>query len=193
MKYRGCRASDRDAIGTADRPVEWTAGPIGGCDKNMPGAMMAIARCNVPAVFVYGGKVKRAVQGQGRRRVGMRGARRFTAGPDEHEEDFKQIEKRCIPGSGRGRHVPANHDELLVLGARHEPDVFVDHGQPDGDKLDSTTDRPACDEAVEQNMKPLTFITQRVIENAISLVMGWVARPNAVAALSEPSRGRQRG
>src|SRR5260221_13038775 len=39
---------------------QWMDGliAIGGCDKNMPGAMMAIARCNVPAIFVYGGTVK---------------------------------------------------------------------------------------------------------------------------------------
>src|SRR6201987_1119381 len=74
---------------------------IGGCDKNMPGGMMAIARCNVPAIFVYGGTVKPGhYKGRDLTIVSaFEAVGELTAGRLS-EQDFKEIERRCIPGSG---------------------------------------------------------------------------------------------
>ena len=74
---------------------------IGGCDKNMPGGMMAIARTNVPAIYVYGGTIKPGrYQGKDLTIVSaFEAVGEFTAGR-LNESDFKEIEKRSCPGSG---------------------------------------------------------------------------------------------
>jgi dihydroxy-acid dehydratase len=164
---------------------QWMDGlvAIGGCDKNMPGAMMAIARCNVPAVFVYGGTVK-----PGRYKdkdltivSAFEAVGEFTAGRMS-EEDFKQIEKRCIPGSGScGGMYTANtmssSFEALGMSLLYSSTM----ANPDGDKLDSTTESArVLMRAVEQNLKPLDIITRESIENAISLVMAVGGSTNAV-------------
>ncbi len=164
---------------------QWMDGlvAIGGCDKNMPGAMMAIARCNVPAIFVYGGTVK-----PGRYKdkdltivSAFEAVGEFTAGRMS-EEDFKQIEKRCIPGSGScGGMYTANtmssSFEALGMSLLYSSTM----ANPDGDKLDSTTESArVLMRAVEQNLKPLDIITRESIENAISLVMAVGGSTNAV-------------
>ena len=164
---------------------QWMDGlvAIGGCDKNMPGAMMAIARCNVPAVFVYGGTVK-----PGRYKdkdltivSAFEAVGEFTAGRMS-EEDFKQIEKRCIPGSGScGGMYTANtmssSFEALGMSLLYSSTM----ANPDGDKLDSTTESArVLMRAVQQNLKPLDIITRESIENAISLVMAVGGSTNAV-------------
>ena len=82
---------------------QWMDGVIviGGCDKNMPGGMMGIARCNVPAIYVYGGTVKPGHYKDKDLTIvsAFEAVGEFTAGR-LNETDFKEIERRCIPGSG---------------------------------------------------------------------------------------------
>jgi len=98
------------------------------------------------------------------------------------EEDFKQIEKRCIPGSGScGGMYTANtmssSFEALGMSLLYSSTM----ANPDGDKLDSTTESArVLMRAVEQNLKPLDIITRESIENAISLVMAVGGSTNAV-------------
>src|SRR5260221_10082016 len=74
---------------------------IGGCDKNMPGAMIAIARMNIPAIFVYGGTIK-AGHHNGKdltvvsvfEAVGERGAGKIG------DQDLAEVERRACPGAG---------------------------------------------------------------------------------------------
>src|SRR6266404_5522576 len=164
---------------------QWMDGlvAIGGCDKNMPGAMMAIARCNVPAVFVYGGTVK-----PGRYKdkdltivSAFEAVGEFTAGRMS-EEDFKQIEKRCIPGTGScggmytantmssafealGMSLPfastmANPHDEIVAHAREAARVLV--------------------EAVKMDLKPRDIVTRLSIENAVAVIMATGGSTNAV-------------
>jgi len=74
---------------------------IGGCDKNMPGGMMGILRANVPAIYVYGGTILPGhYKGQDLNIVSVfEAVGQFSAGKMS-EEDFCQIERRAIPGSG---------------------------------------------------------------------------------------------
>ena len=74
---------------------------VGGCDKNMPGGMMGILRANVPAVYVYGGTILPGrYKGQDLNIVSVfEAVGQFSAG-NMSEEDFCQIERRAIPGSG---------------------------------------------------------------------------------------------
>lgn len=91
-----------DCIETAAQG-QWMDGVvvIGGCDKNMPGGMIALARMNVPGIYVYGGTIKPGrYQGKDLTIVSVfEAVGEYTMGRME-EADFKQIEKCAIPGSG---------------------------------------------------------------------------------------------
>ena len=91
-----------DCIETAVQG-QWMDGVvvIGGCDKNMPGGMIGIARCNVPGIYVYGGTIKPGhYKGKDLNIVSVfEAVGEFTMGRMS-EKDFKEIEKRAIPGTG---------------------------------------------------------------------------------------------
>src|SRR5213080_3690147 len=74
---------------------------IGGCDKNMPGAMMAIARLNIPSIFVYGGTIKAGhYKGKDLTIVSaFEAVGEFTAGKIDRSE-LTEIESRACPGAG---------------------------------------------------------------------------------------------
>ena len=74
---------------------------VGGCDKNMPGGMMGMLRANVPAIYVYGGTILPGrYKGQDLNIVSVfEAVGQFSAG-NKIEEDYGQIERRAIPGSG---------------------------------------------------------------------------------------------
>ena len=93
---------------------------IGGCDKNMPGCLMALARLDRPAVFVYGGTIRPGTE-QARHRVGVRGGRRLRAGHGLGAA----AQVRRAHGDSRPRllrrHVHGQHHGLGHRGAGHEP------------------------------------------------------------------------
>jgi len=112
---------------------QWMDGVIviGGCDKNMPGGMMGIARCNVPSIYVYGGTVK-----PGRYKdkdltivSAFEAVGEFTAGrldpPTSRKSSGAAFRARLLR-----RHVHREHDEFVIRGARHEPAVLIDAGEP---------------------------------------------------------------
>ena len=74
---------------------------IGGCDKNMPGAMIAIARMNIPSIFIYGGTIKPGkLHGEDLTVVSaFEAVGQLTSGKI-NEERLIQVEKNCIPGAG---------------------------------------------------------------------------------------------
>ena len=164
---------------------QWMDGlvAIGGCDKNMPGAMMAIARCNVPAIFVYGGTVKPGhYKGKDLNIVSaFEAVGEFSAGRLSGE-DFKQIERRCIPGSGScGGMYTANtmssSFEALGMSLPYSSTM----ANPDQDKVDSTVESTrVLVQAVRSGLKPSDIITRESIENAISVVMAVGGSTNAV-------------
>ncbi len=156
---------------------------VGGCDKNMPGAMIAMARCNVPAIFVYGGTVKPGnYQGKDLTIVSaFEAVGEFTAGRMS-EHDFKEVERRCIPGSGScGGMYTANtmssSYEALGMSLLHSSTM----ANPDGDKLDSTVQSArVLVQAIAQGLRPSDIITRDSIENAVSLIMAVGGSTNAV-------------
>jgi dihydroxy-acid dehydratase len=156
---------------------------VGGCDKNMPGAMMAIARCNVPAIFVYGGTVKPGhYQGKDLTIVSaFEAVGEFTAGRMA-ERDFKEIEKRCIPGSGScGGMYTANtmssSFEALGMSLLYSSTM----ANPDPDKRDSAEESArVLVRALELGLKPRDIITRESIENAVALIMAVGGSTNAV-------------
>jgi dihydroxy-acid dehydratase len=107
---------------------------IGGCDKNMPGGMMGMLRANVPAIYVYGGTILPGkYKGQDLNIVSVfEAVGQFSAGKMS-EEDFCEIERRAIPGSGScGGMYTANTMSSGLRGAGPEPALCVDDGQRRG-------------------------------------------------------------
>ena len=173
-----------DCIETAAQG-QWMDGVvvIGGCDKNMPGGMIALARTNVPGIYVYGGTIKPGrYKGNDLTIVSVfEAVGEFTMGRMP-EADFKQIEKCAIPGSGScggmytantmssafeamGMSLPysstmANEDEEKVTSAAESARVLVD--------------------AVRRNLRPRDIITRESIENAVSVIMATGGSTNAV-------------
>jgi len=156
---------------------------VGGCDKNMPGAMMAMARCNVPAIFVYGGTVKPGnYQGKDLTIVSaFEAVGEYTAGRLA-ESDFKEIERRCIPGSGScGGMYTANtmssSYEALGMSLLYSSTM----ANPDPDKLDSAEQSArVLVQAIGNGLRPRDIITRESIENAVSLIMAVGGSTNAV-------------
>ena len=164
---------------------QWMDGVIviGGCDKNMPGGMMAIARCNVPAIYVYGGTVK-----PGRYKdkdltivSAFEAVGEFTAGRLS-ETDFKEIERRCIPGSGScGGMYTANTMSSSFEALGMSLLYSSTQANPDQEKTDSTAEAArVLVDAIRNNLLPSDIITRKSIENAVSLIMAVGGSTNAV-------------
>jgi dihydroxy-acid dehydratase len=165
--------------------AQWMDGVIviGGCDKNMPGGMMAIARCNVPAIYVYGGTVKPGhYKGKDLTIVSaFEAVGEFTAGRLS-EADFKEIERRCIPGSGScGGMYTANTMSSSFEALGMSLLYSSTQANPDQEKVDSTVAAArVLVEAIKKGLKPRDIITRKSIENAVSLIMAVGGSTNAV-------------
>ncbi|MCS7101583.1 MAG: dihydroxy-acid dehydratase [Burkholderiaceae bacterium] len=165
--------------------AQWMDGllVIGGCDKNMPGGMMAIARCNVPSIYVYGGTVKPG-QYKGKDLTivsAFEAVGEFTAGRMS-EEDFKEIERRCIPGSGScGGMYTANTMSSSFEALGMSLLYSSTQANPDAEKVESTVQAArVLVEAIKKGIKPRDIITREAIENAVSLIMAVGGSTNAV-------------
>ncbi|HEY1459111.1 MAG TPA: dihydroxy-acid dehydratase [Casimicrobiaceae bacterium] len=156
---------------------------VGGCDKNMPGAMMAMARMNVPAIFVYAGTIKPGFwKGQKLTIVSpFEAVGAFVAGKMS-EEDLVGIEKNACPTVGAcGGQYTANtmssSFEALGLSLLGSSQL----ASPDPEKADSAAaSAQALIGAVARDLKPRDIITRKSIENAIALVMATGGSTNAV-------------
>ena len=164
---------------------QWMDGVIviGGCDKNMPGGMMGMLRANVPSIYVYGGTILPGhYKGQDLNIVSVfEAVGQFSAGKMS-EEDFCQIEKRAIPGTGScggmytantmssafealGMSLPysstmANVEDEIVASVRRCAAVLV--------------------EAIRRDLKPRDIVTRKSIENAVAVIMATGGSTNAV-------------
>jgi len=156
---------------------------IGGCDKNMPGGMLALARMNVPSIFVYGGTIKPGVwKGQTLTIVSpFEAVGAYSAG-NMKEEDFIGIEKNACPSVGAcGGMYTANtmssSFEALGMSLLGSSQMAA----PDPEKADSAAQSAlVLVEAVRNDLKPRQIITRKSIENAIALVMATGGSTNAV-------------
>jgi dihydroxy-acid dehydratase len=156
---------------------------VGGCDKNMPGGVMAMARMNVPAIYVYGGTIKPGKwKGKDLTIVSaFEAVGSFSAGKMS-EEDFQGIEKNACPSVGAcGGMYTANtmSSSFEALGVSLLGSSQM--AAPDAEKADSA-DQSArvLVEAVKNNLRPRDIITRKSIENAIALVMATGGSTNAV-------------
>ena len=156
---------------------------IGGCDKNMPGGMMGMLRANVPAIYVYGGTILPGrYKGQDLNIVSVfEAVGQFSAGKMS-EEDFTQIEKRAIPGSGScGGMYTANTMssafEALGMSLPYSSTMANPH---DEIAAAATEAARVLVEAVKADLKPRDIVTRQSIENAVAVVMATGGSTNAV-------------
>ena len=156
---------------------------IGGCDKNMPGGMMAIARTNVPAIYVYGGTIKPGhYKGKDLTIVSaFEAVGEFTAGR-LNETDFKEIERRSCPGSGScGGMYTANTMSSAFEALGMSLPYSSTMANEDAEKVDSTAESArVLIEAIRRGLKPRDIITRESIENAVSVIMAVGGSTNAV-------------
>lgn len=156
---------------------------IGGCDKNMPGGMIALARTNVPGIYVYGGTIKPGHwKGKDLTIVSaFEAVGEFTAGRMS-KEDFDGIERNACPSAGScGGMYTANtmssSFEALGMGLLYSSTM----ANPDDEKVGSAAESArVLVEAVKADLKPRDIITRKSIENAVSLIMATGGSTNAV-------------
>ncbi|MDK3021914.1 dihydroxy-acid dehydratase [Cupriavidus taiwanensis] len=173
-----------DCIETAAQG-QWMDGVvvIGGCDKNMPGGMIALARTNVPGIYVYGGTIKPGRwKGQDLTIVSsFEAVGEFTAGRMS-EEDFEGVERNACPSTGScGGMYTANtmssSFEALGMSLLYSSTM----ANPDQEKVDSAAESArVLVEAVKKDIKPRDIITRQSIENAVALIMATGGSTNAV-------------
>jgi dihydroxy-acid dehydratase len=159
---------------------------VGGCDKNMPGAMIAMARMNIPSIFVYGGTIKPG-QYDGRdvdivsvfEAVGQHSAAKIDT------ETVLEIERHAIPGAGScGGMYTANTMssafEAMGMSLIRSSTMAAE----DEEKSDSTAESArALVEAIKQQRLPRQILTRQAFENAIAVVNALGGSTNAVLHL----------
>jgi dihydroxy-acid dehydratase len=156
---------------------------IGGCDKNMPGGMIALARTNVPGIYVYGGTIRPGRwKGQDLTIVSaFEAVGEFTAGRMS-QEDFDGIERNACPSTGScGGMYTANtmssSFEALGMALLYSSTM----ANPDDEKVVSAAESArVLMDAVKRDLKPRDIITRESIENAVAVIMAIGGSTNAV-------------
>ena len=173
-----------DAIETAAQS-QWMDGvlAIGGCDKNMPGAMIGMLRMNVPSLFCYGGTIQPGFwKGQALTIVSAFEAVGSYSAGKMSREDFDGIEKNACPSHGAcGGMYTANtmSSSFEALGMSLLGSSQM--ANPDPEKGDNVAQSAAVlVNAIRNGIKPRDVVTRKSIENAIALVMATGGSTNAV-------------
>ena len=156
---------------------------IGGCDKNMPGGMIAMARTNVPSIYVYGGTIKPGHHaGKDLTIVSVFEAVGELNSGRLARSDFEAIEEKACPSTGScGGMFTANTMssafEALGLSLMGSSSM----ANPDGEKTDSAAESArVLIDAVKAGRKPRDIITTKSLENAVSVIMATGGSTNAV-------------
>jgi len=159
---------------------------IGGCDKNMPGALMAMARMNVPSIFVYGGTIKPGhLDGEDLtivsafEAVGQFSAGRITA------ERLHAVECHACPGAGScGGMYTANTMSSAIEAMGMSLMGSSTMAAEDAEKAESAARSGAVlVEAIKAERLPRQIMTRQAFENAIAVVMATGGSTNAVLHL----------
>lgn len=167
-----CRGQSMDGVLT-----------LGGCDKNMPGAMIAIARLNIPAIFVYGGTIRPGrLHGEDLtivsafEAVGRHAAGRIT------DDDLLAVERHACPGAGScGGMYTANTMSAAFEAMGMSLPGSSTLAAEDPAKADSAAaSANALMSAIRADRRPRDIISRRSIENAVALIMAVGGSTNAV-------------
>jgi dihydroxy-acid dehydratase len=167
---------------------------IGGCDKNMPGAMIAIARMNIPAVFVYGGTIKpghydgrdltvvSAFEAVGQHSAGKIG-----------DAELREVERRACPGKGScGGMFTANTMSSVFEAMGMSLPYSSTMAAEDDEKAESAAaSARVLVEAVRAGLTPRRILTRQAFENGIAVVMALGGSTNAVLHLLAIARAAE--
>ena len=156
---------------------------IGGCDKNMPGCAMAMARIDRPSVFVYGGTIQ---MGAGRRdiisvfeAVGQRAAGRIG------DAELREIEATAIPGPGScgGMYTANTMASAIEALGLSLPNSSAQEAVSEAKRRDSRDAGAAVCALLRRGIKPSDILCREAFENAIALVIALEGSTNAVLHL----------
>jgi dihydroxy-acid dehydratase len=159
---------------------------IGGCDKNMPGAMIAMARMNIPAVFVYGGTIKPGhYDGEDLNIVSaFEAVGEYSAGKIDQDR-LLGVERNACPGPGScGGMYTANTMssafEAMGMSLMYSSTMAA----VDKEKAQSTAESAqVLVEAIGKQILPRQILTPKAFENAISVIMAVGGSTNSVLHL----------
>jgi dihydroxy-acid dehydratase len=159
---------------------------VGGCDKNMPGAMIAIARMNIPAIFVYGGTIKPGHHnGRDLTVVSVfEAVGQFSAGKIDATE-LNAVENKACPGAGScGGMYTANTMSSAFEAMGMSLPYSSTMAAEDAEKADSTAESAkVVVEAIRKQLLPSQILTRKAFENAIAVIMAIGGSTNAVLHL----------
>lgn len=161
---------------------------IGGCDKNMPGALIAMARLNRPAVFVYGGTIlPGCITGDNRNldivsvfeAVGAHAKQRIT------DQEFRAIESCAIPGPGAcgGMYTANTMASAIEALGMSLPNSSAQNAISDAKREDCRRAGATVVNMLEIGLRPLDIMTRAAFENAITVVIALGGSTNAVLHL----------
>ncbi|MDH4053948.1 MAG: dihydroxy-acid dehydratase [Gammaproteobacteria bacterium] len=161
---------------------------IGGCDKNMPACVMAMARLNRPSVFVYGGTIRPGIK----RRdivsvfeaVGARSGGKISA------EELLEIEQTAIPGPGAcgGMYTANTMASAIEALGMSLGNSSAQEAVSDAKTADCHRAGMAVLQLIREDIKPLDIMTREAFENAISVVIALGGSTNAVLHLLAMAR-----
>ena len=156
---------------------------IGGCDKNMPGAMIAIARMNIPSIFVYGGTIKPGkYKGRDLTIVSAFEAVGQYIANNIDEKELLEVERHACPGAGScGGMFTANTMssafEVMGMSLPYSSTMAAE----DQEKRDSSIrSAEVLVNAIKKQILPRDIITRKSIENVIAVIMAVGGSTNAV-------------
>jgi dihydroxy-acid dehydratase len=159
---------------------------VGGCDKNMPGAMIAIARMNIPALFVYGGTIKPgSYAGRDLTVVSVfEAVGEFSAGKIDAAE-LGEVERRACPGAGScagmfTANTMSSAFEAMGMSLPYSSTMAAE----DGEKGDSAArSAQVLVDAIRRDARPRQILTRQAFENAIAVTLAIGGSTNAVLHL----------
>ena len=156
---------------------------IGGCDKNMPGAMIAIARMNIPAIFVYGGTIKPGHH-DGRDLTvvsSFEAVGQYSAGKI-NEGELLEIERKAYPGAGScGGMFTANTMSSAIEAMGMSLPYSSTMAAEDEEKANSAEKSAfVLVDAIRKQLLPRQILTRKAFENAIAVIMAVGGSTNAV-------------
>jgi dihydroxy-acid dehydratase len=159
---------------------------IGGCDKNMPGAMLAIARMNIPAIFVYGGTIKPGHHNGKDLTVvsSFEAVGQFSAGKID-EAELTAVEKKACPGAGScGGMFTANTMSSAFEAMGMSLPYSSTMAAEDAEKAESAEKSAfVLVEAIRKQILPSQILTRKAFENAIAVIMAVGGSTNSVLHL----------
>jgi dihydroxy-acid dehydratase len=156
---------------------------VGGCDKNMPGCAMAMARLNRPSVFVYGGTIRPGAQR--RDIISVFEAVGAHAAGTLSDEGLLEVERTAIPGPGScgGMYTANTMASAIEALGLSLPGSSAQEAVSEDKRSDSRRAGEAVVRLVREGLRPRDILSRRAFENAIAVVIALGGSTNAVLHL----------